>query len=96
MTTSDDNAGGGNFWHRAWHLYADGFRAMTVGRTLWLIIVIKLIIFFAVIKVLFFPDFLAGKASDDQGKAEYVRQQLTGLQSSPLPPPEGGDAESSD
>ncbi len=64
------------FWHRAWRLYADGFREMTVGRTLWLIIAVKLIIFFAVIKAIFFPDFLSSKAGDDSGKAEYVRQEM--------------------
>ena len=30
------------FWSRVFHLYYDGFRSMTVGKTLWLIIGIKL------------------------------------------------------
>lgn len=42
--------------------YVEGFREMTVGRTLWAIILIKLFILFAVLKVFFFPDLLAGKA----------------------------------
>ena len=65
------------FWSRAFHLYYDGFRSMTVGKTLWLIIGIKLFIFFVIIKMLFFPDFLGPKCDNDQEKTEYVRHQLT-------------------
>ena len=35
---------------------------MTLGRTLWAIILIKLFIMFAILKVFFFPDLLAGKS----------------------------------
>jgi hypothetical protein len=64
------------FWARVVDLYVDGFRSMTVGKTLWLIIAIKLFIFFVIIKILFFPDFLASKSDSDDGKAQYVREQL--------------------
>ena len=64
------------FWSRAVDLYVDGFRSMTLGRTLWLIIAIKLFIFFVVIKILFFPDFLSSRSDSDEGKAQYVREQL--------------------
>lgn len=64
------------FWSRALDLYVDGFRSMTVGKTLWLIIAIKLFIFFVVIKILFFPDFLSSKSDSDEGKAQYVREQF--------------------
>ncbi len=63
-------------WARAVDLYVDGFRSMTLGRTLWVIIAIKLFIFFVVIKILFFPDFLSSKGDSDEGKAQYVREQL--------------------
>ena len=39
--------------------YRDGFRNMTIGKSLWKIILIKLFIIFAVLKVFFFPDFLS-------------------------------------
>mgnify|MGYP002708322178 CR=1 FL=1 len=39
-------------------MYADGFRSMTVGRRLWMIIIIKLAIIFLVFKLFFFPDIL--------------------------------------
>ena len=40
------------------HLYYDGFRKMTLGKTLWTIILIKLAIIFLVLKLFFFPDFI--------------------------------------
>ena len=61
--------------HRVFHLYYDGFRSMTLGRTLWAIILIKLFIIFVVLKLFFFPDFLKQHANGD--KAGYVATELT-------------------
>ena len=47
-----------NFAYRVFDLYYDGFRNMRLGRTLWAIILIKLFIIFAILKVFFFPNFL--------------------------------------
>lgn len=58
-------------------MYVDGFRSMTVGRKLWLLIAIKLLIFFAVLKLFFFPDILQSRYSTDDQRAEAVRQALT-------------------
>jgi len=74
MSENIDNQQG--FWSRVWHLYYDGFRSMTVGKTLWLIIGIKLFIFFVIIKMIFFPNFLNTKFDNEEDKTEYVRQQL--------------------
>ena len=41
-----------------WNFYLEGFRSMTLGRTLWLIILVKLFIMFFILKIFFFPDFL--------------------------------------
>lgn len=57
--------------------YADGFKNMTVGKKLWLLIFIKLVILFGILKIFFFPDFLGQKADSDSGKAEVVRNTLT-------------------
>ena len=62
---------------RIFHFYRDGFRRMTVGRTLWKIIGIKVFIIFAVLKFFFFPDFLATRFSTDGQRADYVIDQLT-------------------
>lgn len=63
------------FWYRVWDLYYDGFRNMTLGKTLWAIILIKLFIMFAILKVFFFPNFLKQHAEKGQ-EAEYVATQL--------------------
>ena len=66
-----------NWFKRVFYFYRDGFRSMTVGKTLWLIIGIKLFIFFVIIKLLFFPNFLNTKCDSEEEKTEYVRHQLT-------------------
>jgi len=57
--------------------YVEGFKSMTVGKRLWIIIFIKLFIMFAVLKVFFFKDFLSTKHSSDADKGNYVLEQLT-------------------
>ncbi len=47
---------------------------MTLGRTLWCIILIKLFIMFAVLKAFFFPAYLQGEAHQKQ---ETVSGELT-------------------
>ncbi len=54
--------------------YVEGFREMTVGRTLWAVILVKLFIMFAVLKVFFFPDPLAGKSPAE--KADCLLENL--------------------
>ncbi len=61
---------------RIWTFYYDGFRSMTVGKTLWAIILIKLFIFFVVIKMLFFPNLLQRDFDSDEERADHVRQEL--------------------
>lgn len=66
-----------NFLWKVYHLYYDGFRQMTLGRTLWAIILIKLFIIFVVLKLFFFPNFLKQHANGNE--AEYVATQLTNI-----------------
>ncbi|MCX6248913.1 MAG: DUF4492 domain-containing protein [Bacteroidetes bacterium] len=56
--------------------YYDGFRSMTVGKKLWIIILIKLFILFIILKLLFFPDFLKSRFSSERERGDYVREQL--------------------
>jgi len=58
-------------------MYYDGFRSMVVGKALWKIIIIKLIIMFAVLKVFFFPNFLATNFETDAERANHVLNNLT-------------------
>lgn len=46
---------------RIWIFYRDGFREMTLGRTLWAIILIKLFIMFFILKLFFSPPSLAAR-----------------------------------
>ena len=62
---------------RIFRFYQQGFRSMTLGRTLWKIILIKLIIMFGVLKIFYFQDFLETSFSTDEKRAEYVLNQLT-------------------
>lgn len=59
-----------------WHFYVDGFRGMTIGRSLWLVILIKLFIMFAILKVFFFPDKLGSAYDNDAERADAVRNAL--------------------
>jgi len=63
-----------SFIYRVFDLYYDGFRSMRLGKTLWAIILIKLFIIFAVLKVFFFPNFLKQHAEGDE--AGYVATEL--------------------
>ncbi len=61
---------------RVFWFYVNGFREMTIGKTLWTIILIKLFIMFAILKVFFFPNFLNQQGKDEASKANYVAEQL--------------------
>ena len=60
--------------YKVFHLYYDGFRTMTLGKTLWTIILIKLVVIFLVLK-LFFPDYINSKAKN-KDKAEFVSTEM--------------------
>ena len=65
------------FFKRVWDLYYDGFRSMTVGKSLWALIIIKLFIMFVILKWLFFPNILKENYDNDEERAEAVRTELT-------------------
>lgn len=54
--------------------YREGFRSMTLGRTLWCIILVKLVVIFAVLRVFFFTPHLQGTAEQ---KSRAVSAELT-------------------
>jgi len=60
-----------------WDFYYDGFRNMsTDSRKLWVIILIKLFIMFAILKVFFFPDIMKENFHSDEERIQYIEQQL--------------------
>jgi hypothetical protein len=50
---------------------------MVVGRTLWKIIILKLFIMFAVLKMFFFPNYLKTNFSTERDRAGHVLENLT-------------------
>jgi flagellar basal body-associated protein FliL len=66
-----------NVFSRIFRFYYEGFREMTVGKTLWIIIIIKLAIMFLVLKMFFFPNFLKSNFATDEERANYVIEELT-------------------
>jgi hypothetical protein len=65
------------FFLKCYRFYRNGFQQMTVGRTLWKIIIIKLFVMFVVLKLFFFPNFLKTQFSTDQQRADHVLFRLT-------------------
>jgi len=62
--------------HNLFTFYRDGFKSMTVGKTLWLIMIIKMFIMFVVLRIFFFSNYLNSNFHDDKSKANHVRQEL--------------------
>ena len=62
------------FLYRVYDLYYDGFRHMTLGKTLWAVIIVKLVVIFLVLKMFFFPNFIKEHAQEGQ-EAEFVANQ---------------------
>ena len=58
-----------------WNFYVEGFRNMTWGRTLWWLILLKVVILFLVLRMFFFKPVLSGKTEEQ--KIEHVGMQLT-------------------
>lgn len=66
-----------NIFVRVFYFYYDGFRSMTLGKKLWIIILIKLFIFFVVMKLFFFPDILETNYDTDEERSNHVIERLT-------------------
>ncbi len=62
---------------KVFDFYKDGFSSMTVGKTLWKIIFIKLLVMFAVLKLFFFPNYLKHNFETDEQRANHVLEQIT-------------------
>jgi hypothetical protein len=63
---------------RVYLFYYQGFTGMSSwGRRVWLIIIIKLFIMFAILRIFFFPDLLKSGFSNDTERSDYVIEQIT-------------------
>ena len=57
------------------NFYIQGFREMTWGRELWVLIILKLVILFLVQRLFFFKPVLAGQTEEQ--KSDFVGERLT-------------------
>lgn len=60
---------------KIFQFYRDGFAGMTLGKYLWAIVLIKLFIMFAVLKLFFFKSELS-RFDTTTEKGDYVKEQL--------------------
>ena len=66
-----------NLIKRLFCFYVDGFRSMSDwGRKVWIIIIIKLFIMFAILRIFFFQGFLTKNYNNDKDRSEHVINQL--------------------
>jgi len=64
-----------NIFTTFWEMYRDGFRNMTWGKPLIWLIVLKLFIMFAILRVFFFKPAMSGMTEEQ--KSEQVGERLT-------------------
>ena len=57
-------------------MYVDGFKNLTWGKPLWILIFAKLFIMFAIIKVFFFPNILNSRFKTEEEKSDFVFKEL--------------------
>lgn len=62
---------------KIFQFYIEGFKNMRVGKSLWAIIGIKFILFFVIMKLLFFPNFLKENFDTDAQRSEHILNNLT-------------------
>ncbi len=60
------------------NFYYEGFTNMKTGKTLWLVVIVKLIVIFVVLKLFFMPDILSERAGDGN-EPDYIMQRLNDL-----------------
>lgn len=67
-----------SFAKRAFLLYYDGFRNLTDwGKKLWILILIKGILLFVLMKFIFFPNLLKKNFDNDTDRGNHVIENLT-------------------
>ena len=67
---------------QVFRFYMEGFQEMRLGKTLWLIILIKLFIMFFILRLFFFPNYL-GQFDTEAEKEEHVSGELIDRASNP-------------
>jgi len=64
-----------------WHFYRDAYRNMTWGRTLVWLLLLKVFILFAILRVFFFKPAMAGLS--DEERSRVVGERIAGSPAEP-------------
>lgn len=59
-----------------WAFYKEGFKTMRLGRRLWLLIGVKLLIMFGILKLFLFPEVLTEHCRSDAERSDFVSGHL--------------------
>lgn len=65
------------FFKSAFMMYVDGFRNMTVGKTLWKVVLIKLFVILVVLKLFVHDKSFKSEYKTADERAEFVISNLT-------------------
>ena len=58
-------------------MFWEGFTHMsTLGKTLWIVVIIKLIIMFVILKPFFFPNYIKSNFETKENRQNYLRNEL--------------------
>ncbi len=68
-----------NIFKRVFNFYYEGFKNMTWGKSVWIIIIIKVFVIFFILKIFFFPDILKKDFNTDEERGQHVLENLTNL-----------------
>ncbi len=72
-----ENRSKDSWMRKAAYLYIDGFKNMgRLGKMLWVIILIKLFVFFVILKLFFFPNYLNTNFETEQERVDHVTNEL--------------------
>lgn len=65
------------FIQKVFNLYYEGFKNMKLGKVLWSIILLKIILFFGILKFFVFDENLKTLYPDNKAKSTFVLENLT-------------------
>ena len=63
-----------NILNAIFRFYVEGFRRMTLGRTLWVLVLLKLFVIFVILRLFFFRPAMHGMTIEE--KQQHVAQRL--------------------
>ncbi|WP_320033870.1 DUF4492 domain-containing protein [Campylobacterota bacterium DY0563] len=66
-----------NKYNKILNLYIDGFKNLTLGKTLWKIVIIKLLIIFTILNLFIYDKSINTEYKSNDQKIEFVYKNLT-------------------